>query len=163
MRRLCTVLTLVAVVGCGASPFVATPSPPAGQTPLNIALGLSLVDASFATAIHDREPERVSKTLSIPTSESSNLLFWMELACTGLCEKRLTEKGQVTVLLEWYKEEGGLLLKQASTPLDVKGTRWRTWGWKRVSIGKWVAVVRAEDSSWVCLGDQCYFSIAVQP
>lgn len=163
MRRLCTALSLVALVGCGARPLVETPSPPTRQTPLNVAGGLSLIDASFATEIHDRQPERVETSLSIPASESSNLSFWMELACTGFCEQRLAEEGQVTIFLEWYKEEDGLLLKRASTPLDVKGTHWRTWGRKRVSTGKWVAVVRAEDSSWVCLGEQCYFSIAVQP
>ncbi|MGH7166315.1 MAG: DUF2914 domain-containing protein, partial [Nitrospiraceae bacterium] len=64
---------------------------------------------------------------------------------------------------DWYKEDGGLLLKQASTPLSVKGTHWRTWGTKRITAGKWAAVVRAEDSSWVCLSAQCFFSIEVQP
>jgi hypothetical protein len=65
--------------------------------------------------------------------------------------------------LEWYKEEDGHLFKQGSTPLIVKSTHWRTWGSKRVTPGMWVAVVRGEDSSWVCLSHQCYFSIEVTP
>ena len=53
--------------------------------------------------------------------------------------------------------------QKASTTLHVKGTRWRTWGAKRVKAGEWVAVVRAEDSKWVCLKEQCHFSIEVKP
>jgi len=163
MRRLCTALSLLTLVGCGASPPVDPPFLPVSHAPLNVPGGLRLVDASFATQIHDRQPARVSSSLSMLTSEGSDLSFWMELACTGLCYQRLAAEGQVIVFLEWYKEESGLLLKQARTPLNVKGSRWRTWGTKHVSVGNWVAVVRAGDASWVCLREQCHFSIAVQP
>src|SRR5687768_8259302 len=140
MRRLCAALSLLALVGCGARPPVDSASPPVRHVPFHSAGSLSLVDASFATGIHDREPARVSTSLSMPASELSDLSFWMEFACTGICSQYLADEGQVTVFLEWYKEESGLLLKQASTPLHVKGTRWRTWGTKRVGVGNWVAV-----------------------
>jgi hypothetical protein len=98
----------------------------------------------------------------MPTNHDSELSFWMELTCTGPCAQRLAGEDPVTVVLEWYKEERGILLKQASTPLDVKAPRWRTWGTKRISAGNWVTVVRT-DEAWLCLREQCYFSIAVQP
>jgi len=160
MRRLCTALGLLALVSCGASPPVDPSSPPPRHPSFSIAEGFILIDASFATEIHDRQPARVSTLLSVPATEN-DLSFWMELACTGFCEQRLAAEGELIVFLDWYKEESGLLLKQASMPLNVKGAHWRTWGTKRVGVGNWVAVVRADDS-WVCLREQCYFSIAVQ-
>jgi hypothetical protein len=158
-RSLCTVVTFCALTGCtGGAPLdAASRSPtPASSQSLD---GLVLVDASFATEVHDRQPARISQSIS---SEERPLSFWMELRCTGPCRQRLTEDG-VVVSLDWYKEEEGRLLKQGSIPLSVKGVRWRTWGSKRVSPGKWVAVVRTGDSSWLCLSQQCYFSIEVKP
>ena len=164
MRRFCTALSLLALCSCGLTPPLETPAPtpPVRYVPSSAAGGLSLIDASFATQIDDRQPARISTSVSLPAGEE-NLLFWMEFACTRLCGQQLAEAGEVTVFLEWYKEEGGHLLKQASMPLNVKGTLWRTWGSKRVTAGTWVSVVRAEDFSWVCLREQCFFSIAVQP
>ncbi len=160
--RVYTTLSLLALIGCSASLPIDTPSQAEKDASINVRRGLNLIDASFATAIHDREPARVSSSLPRPTSEDGELSFWMELTCTGLCNQRLAEAGKVTVILEWYKEDRGILLKQASTPLEVKGPRWRTWGTKRISAGNWVAVVRMDDS-WLCLREQCYFSIAVEP
>ena len=162
MRRLYTALSLLVVVGCSAVSPLDPPSPAEKDSAVTVSGGLRLIDASFATEIQDRQPARVSSSLPMPTNHDGELLFWMELTCTGLCAQRLAGEGPLTVVLDWYREERGILLKQASTPLNVKGPRWRTWGTKRISAGNWVAVVRAEDS-WLCLREQCYFSIAVQP
>jgi hypothetical protein len=42
--------------------------------------GLILLDASFATEIHDRLPARVSTTLPLPAGEDDTLVFWMSPA-----------------------------------------------------------------------------------
>ncbi|MER3422407.1 MAG: hypothetical protein C4293_03435 [Nitrospiraceae bacterium] len=125
--------------------------------------GLVLLDASFATRIIDRQPVRVAGVFQLGSGEDSRLWFWINLGCTGSCEQKVIAEGHVTVFLDWYRREGNVLTKQASTTLHVKGTRWRTWGAKRVKAGEWVAVVRAEDSKWVCLKEQCHFSIEVKP
>jgi len=173
MRRWCTALSLLALVSCSASPPVEMPPPAVHTAPVerhppikdrstvNLKGAVALVDATFATDIRDREPVRVS-ALSLSNS-NDDLWFWMEIACTGPCDELVQADGEVTVFLDWYKEEDGRLKKQLSTPLTVKSTRWRTWGRKRVTAGTWVAVVRTEDSSWVCLREACHFSIAVEP
>jgi hypothetical protein len=161
MRPLCTALAVLVLVSCAGRSTGSAPPTPAAPTP-NLSGTLTLVDAAFATEIRGREPARIEKTVSLSTTDPL-LSFWMELSCTGICDQQLTADGQLTIFLDWYKEEDGMLLKQASTPLHLKASRWRTWGTKRVTAGKWTAVVRAKDSSWVCLQDQCHFSIAVQP
>lgn len=125
--------------------------------------GLVLLDASFATQIIDRQPLRVSGVFHLGSEKDLHLWFWINLGCTGKCAQKMISEGHVTVFLDWYRREGTILTKQASTMLHVKGHRWRTWGSKRVKAGEWVAVVRAEDSQWVCLKEQCHFGIEVKP
>jgi hypothetical protein len=123
---------------------------------------LTLIDASFASRIVGREPARVSQSIRIGSLEDSRLWFWLHVSCTGKCEQKIATKGHVKIFLDWYLEEEGILKKQASLPLNIKGTTWRTWGVKRVKAGAWVVVVRAEDSQWVCLEDRCDFPITVK-
>lgn len=123
---------------------------------------LALLDASFASQVVDRQPSRVAQSYRLASLTGSQLWFWVHVSCTGACEQQLAGNGQVKIFLDWYLEEDGILKKQASLPLNVKGTTWRTWGVKRVAPGTWVVVVRAEDSQWVCLKEQCDFAITVK-
>lgn len=123
---------------------------------------LTLIDASFASQIVDRHPSRLSKTVRIDSLTDSVLWMWIHVSCTGECEERLASKGSVKIFLDWYLEEDGVLRKQRSVPLKIKDTTWRTWGGKGVTPGTWVVVVRAEDSQWVCLKEQCDFGIKVK-
>jgi hypothetical protein len=123
---------------------------------------LTLIDASFASRIVDREPSRVSRSVRVGSLADSRLWFWLHVGCTGECEEKVATKGHVRIFLDWYLEEEGILKKQASLPLNVKGTTWRTWAVKRVKPGAWVVVVRAEDSQWVCVDDRCDFPITVK-
>ncbi len=124
---------------------------------------LRLLDASFASQIIDRQPARVSQSCRLGSLEGSRLWFWVRLSCTGECEKKMAAKGQVKVFLDWYLREEGILTKQTSLPLTVKGTTWRAWEAKGVKPGVWVAVVRTEESQWVCWKEQCAFTIEVKP
>ena len=124
--------------------------------------GLTLVDASFASRIVGPEPSRVSQSVRVGSLEDSRLWFWLHVSCTGECEQKIAQKGHVKIFLDWYLEEDGILKKQASLPLNVKASTWRTWAVKRVKPGAWVVVVRAEDSQWVCLKDRCDFAIEVK-
>jgi hypothetical protein len=162
MHRLSAALAILALASCAGRQSGTTPVATDHTPPVKLLGTLTLVDAAFATGIHGREPARIEKTVTLPAADPL-LSFWMELSCTGICDQQLTADGELTIFLDWYKEQDGMLLKQASTPLHLKASRWRTWGTKRVTAGKWVAVVRAEDSSWICLREQCHFSIAVQP
>ncbi len=74
----------------------------------------------------------------------------------------MAKKGHVKIFLDWYLEEEGILKKQASLPLNVKGGTWRTWAVKRVTPGAWVVVLRDEDSQWACLENRCDFPIEVK-
>jgi hypothetical protein len=123
---------------------------------------LTLVDASFASRIIGHEPSRVPQSVRVGSLANSRLWFWLHVSCTGECAQTIAAKGHVKIFLDWYLEEEGILKKQASLPLTVKGTTWRTWAVKRVKAGAWVIVVRAEDSQWVCLKDRCDFAIAVK-
>lgn len=123
---------------------------------------LALVDASFASQVVNRDPVRVSQSYRLTSLTDSRLWFWVHVNCTGVCEQKLAAKGHVKIFLDWYMEEAGILKKQASLPLNVKATNWRTWAVKRVKPGAWVVVVRAEDSQWVCLKDRCDFGIEVK-
>lgn len=123
---------------------------------------LTLIDASFASRIVDRHPSRVSKSVSIDSLTDSTLWVWIHVSCTDECEEQLAAKKSVKIFLDWYLEEDGVLRKQRSVPLTIKDTTWRTWGGKGVTPGAWVVVVRAEDSQWVCLKDQCDFGIEVK-
>jgi len=125
--------------------------------------GLALLDASFASQIIDRQPNRLSHSCRLDSLMGSRLWFWMRLSCTGECEQKMAAKGHVKVLLDWYLREDGILTKQASLPLSVEGITWRTWTAKGVRPGVWVVVIRAEDSEWVCLKGQCDFVIEVRP
>ena len=124
--------------------------------------GLTLVDASFASRIADRDPSRVSHSVRIGSLEDSRLWFWLHLTCTEECEQKIAKKGHVKIFLDWYLEEDGILKKQASLPLKVKAPTWRTWAVKLVKPGAWVVVIRAEDSQWVCLKDRCDFAVEVK-
>jgi hypothetical protein len=124
--------------------------------------GLTLVDASFALRIADREPSRVSQSVRLGSLEDSRLWFWLHLTCTGACEQKIAKKGHVKIFLDWYLEEEGILKKQASLPLNLKAPTWRTWAVKQMKPGAWVVVIRAEDSQWVCLKDRCDFAIEVK-
>ena len=123
---------------------------------------LALLDASFASRVIDRNPTRVSESYRLGLPTDARLWFWLHVSCTGECQRKLDEKGHVTIFLDWYLEENGILKKQASLPLQVKDTTWRTWAVKRVKPGSWVVVVRADDSQWVCLKERCDFSIQVK-
>ena len=123
---------------------------------------LALLDASFASQVIDRNPTRVSQSYRLGLLTDARLWFWLHVTCTGECQQKMDEKGHVTIFLDWYLEENGILKKQASLPLHVKGTIWRTWAVKRVKPGSWVVVVRAEDSQWVCLKERCDFGIEVK-
>ncbi len=124
--------------------------------------GLTLVDASFASRITDRQPSRVSQSVRVGSLEDSRLWFWLHLACTGACEQKIAKKGHVKIFLDWYLEEEGILKKQSSLPLNLKASTWRTWAVKHMKPGAWVVVIRAEDSQWVCLKDRCDFAIEVK-
>lgn len=124
--------------------------------------GLTLIDASFASHVAGREPSRVSQSVRVGSLEDSRLWFWVHVSCTGECEQKIAAKGHVKIFLDWYREEEGILRKQASLPLNVKAATWRTWAVKQVKPGAWVVVVRAEDSQWVCLEDRCDFAVDVQ-
>src|SRR5262245_14027161 len=100
---------------------------------------LRLLDASFASQIVERQPTRISESCRLGSLEGSRLWFWVRLSCTGECEKKMTAKGQIKVFLDWYLREEGILMKQTSLPLTVKGTTWRTWEARRVKPGVWVA------------------------
>lgn len=123
---------------------------------------LTLVDASFASRVINRNPTRVSQSVRVGSLEDSHLWFWLHVSCTGECEEKMAKKGHVKIFLDWYLEEEGILKKQASLPLNVKGGTWRTWAVKRVKPGAWVVVARAEDSQWVCLENRCDFGIEVK-
>ena len=125
--------------------------------------GLALLDASFASQIIDRQPDRLSHSCHLSSLMGSRLWFWVRLSCTGECDQKMAAKGHVKVFLDWYLREDGILTKQVSLPLSVEGTTWRTWTAKGVKPGVWVVVIRAEDSEWVCLKDQCDFVIEVKP
>jgi hypothetical protein len=125
--------------------------------------GLALVDASFASRIVDRQPSRLSQSCRLGSLSKSRLWFWMRLACTGECARKLAADGHVKVFVDWYLREDGILRKQASLPLKIKGTNWRAWGAKGVKPGVWTVVVRAEDSQWACAKDRCDFTIEVKP
>ena len=51
--------------------------------------GLTLVDASFALRIADREPSRVSQSVRLGSLGDSRLWFWLHLTCTGACEQKI--------------------------------------------------------------------------
>jgi len=123
---------------------------------------LTLLDASFASQVLDRNPARVSESYRLRSGADAGLWFWLHVSCTGECKQTMDKKGHVNIFLDWYLEENGVLKKQASLPLQVKATQWRTWAVKRVKPGAWVVVVRAEDSQWVCLKERCDFSIDVK-
>lgn len=123
---------------------------------------LVLLDASFASRVVGREPSRVSHTVRVASLHDSRLWFWLQVSCTGECENKIAQKGNVKIFLDWYLEEEGILKKQASLPLYVKAPTWRTWAVKRVKPGAWVVVIRAEDSQWVCLEGRCDFAVAVK-
>jgi hypothetical protein len=123
---------------------------------------LALLDASFASQVINRDPVRISQSCRLGSLTDSRLWFWMHVSCTGACEQKLAAKGHVKIFLDWYLEEEGILKKQASLPLNVKATNWRTWALKRVKPGAWVVVVRAEDSQWVCVKERCDFGIEVK-
>jgi hypothetical protein len=124
---------------------------------------LALLDASFASQVVDRRPTRVSQSCRLGSLVGSRLWFWVRLSCTGECERKMAAKGHVKVFLDWYLQEDGVLTKQATMPLNVKGTIWRTWVAKGMKSGIWAVVLRAEDSQWVCLKDRCDFTIEVRP
>src|SRR5213080_4248243 len=96
---------------------------------------LALLDASFASQVINRDPVRISQSCRLDSLTDSRLWFWMHVSCTGACEQKLAANGHVTIFLDWYFEEGGILKKQASLPLNVKATNWRTWAVKRVKPG----------------------------
>jgi Protein of unknown function (DUF2914) len=123
---------------------------------------LALVDASFASRITDRDPVRVSQSCRLGSLIDSRLWFWLHVSCTGQCEQKMAANGHVTIFLDWYLEENGILKKQISLPLKIKATDWRAWAVKRVKPGAWVVVVRAEDSQWVCVKDRCDFAIKIR-
>jgi hypothetical protein len=124
---------------------------------------LVFIDASFASQVIDRQPIRVSKSPRVGSLTDSRLWFWVHLSCTGECAQKLAAKGHLTLFVDWYMKEKGIMTKQASLPLNVKGTTWRTWQTKRVKPGVWTVVVRAEDLQWVCLKEKCDFTIEVKP
>src|SRR5688572_9498679 len=99
-----------------------------------------LLDASFASRIVGREPSRVSQSVRVGSLEDSRLWFWLHVSCTGGCEQKVAKNGHVKIFLDWYLEEEGILKKQASLPLYVKASTWRTWAVKRVKPGAWVVV-----------------------
>jgi hypothetical protein len=125
--------------------------------------GLAILDASFASEIIDRQPARLSQSCRLGSLAGSRLWFWVRLHCTGECERKMAEKGHMKLFMDWYLREEGILTKQASLPLNVKGTTWRTWEAKGVRPGVWVAVIRTEDSQWVCRKNQCDVTIEVKP
>jgi hypothetical protein len=124
---------------------------------------LVLLDASFASQIVDRQPARVTRSAGVDVLADSRLWFWVHVSCTGECAEIIATKGHVKLFLDWYLEEDGILRKQKSVSLNVKDTKWRSWGAKRVTPGAWVVVVRGEDSQWVCLKSKCDFSIKMKP
>ena len=123
---------------------------------------LALLDASFASQVANRDPVRISQSCRLSSLTDSRLWFWIHASCTGACEQKLAAKGHIKIFLDWYLEEAGILKKQASLPLNVKATNWRTWAVKRVKAGSWVVVIRAEDSQWVCVKERCDFGIEVK-
>ena len=125
--------------------------------------GLAILDATFASQVVDRRPARLLQSCRLGSLPGSRLWFWVRLGCTGECEKSMVAKGHVKVFVDWYLREEGILTKQTSLPLTVKGPNWRAWVAKGVKPGVWVAVVRAEDSQWVCLKARCDFTIEVKP
>ena len=133
-----------------------------GVQPIHAMDDLTLLDASFASQVVDRNPVRVSHSYRLGLLTDGRLWFWLQVTCTGECKQKMDEKGHVDIFLDWYLEENGILKQQATLPLQVKETTWRTWAVKRVKPGSWVVVVRAEDSQWVCLKDQCDFPIKVK-
>ena len=124
--------------------------------------GLAILDASFASQIIDRQPARLSGSCRLGSLTESRLWFWVRLSCTRACEQKMAANGHVKIFVDWYLREGGVLTKQASLPLSVQGSTWRTWTAKGVRPGVWVVVVRAEDAQWVCAKKRCDFTIEVK-
>jgi len=129
------------------------------------ATGLTLLDATFAERISDRQPQTRLTSFSLGgRSGPARLWFWFQLSCVDECLEQVITNGKITVTLHWYFDTGGGLSSKLITPLEVKAGTWRTQGFKQdLKPGTWKVVVHFENAR-VCLkDDQCEFSVEVTP